>query len=277
MRLKELRTKHKKTQQEIADYLGISRGAYTNIENGKREPDFASIKKLAILFSVSVDYLIGFTDDPSFSGGCLAAFIKERRGEESEESFARRCGISVDLLKRIEVGFRKVDEGDRSSEANSLSTEDMIKIAMELSVDWQYIAALYDGYNPRDIKEIHTLPKEDRTDGLSRQILHDARNIARKGLTTQEQLLLSAYQTATPSDREILDNIVGRYTTTSGGQERTGVDIAVELAEMKRQNQELAAKVAAMEEEDAKMEASAELSASALEYDGVSERQRIKK
>ena len=35
------------------------------------------------------------------------------------------------------------------------------------------------------------------------------------------------------------------------GQDRTEVDIATKVAELERQNQELAAKVAAMEEEDA--------------------------
>lgn len=45
-------------------------------------------------------------------------------------------------------------------------------------------------------------------------------------------------------------------------------DLAEEVAELKRQNQELAAKVAAMEEEDARMEAAAELSAFPLASDG---------
>lgn len=45
------------------------------------------------------------------------------------------------------------------------------------------------------------------------------------------------------------------------GQERTEADIVAELAELKRQNQKLAAEIAAMKEEDAMMEAAAELSA----------------
>lgn len=57
--LKELRTKHGYTQNEIAKILGISRAAYTNIENGKREPDFDTLNKLSNIFNVSSDYLIG--------------------------------------------------------------------------------------------------------------------------------------------------------------------------------------------------------------------------
>lgn len=34
------------TQQEVADYLGISRQAYGNYESGKREPDYETLLKL---------------------------------------------------------------------------------------------------------------------------------------------------------------------------------------------------------------------------------------
>ncbi len=50
------------TQQNIADLLGITRGAYANIENGKREPDFAALFALADYFKVSIDYLLGRDD-----------------------------------------------------------------------------------------------------------------------------------------------------------------------------------------------------------------------
>ena len=59
MRLKELRKKNHKTQEEMAALIGVTRGAYGNIENGKREPDFKTLSKLADYFGVSVDWLIG--------------------------------------------------------------------------------------------------------------------------------------------------------------------------------------------------------------------------
>lgn len=51
-----------------------------------------------------------------------------------------------------------------------------------------------------------------------------------------------------------------RTEADTGGQERAQSDVAARVEELERQNKELAAKVAAMEEEDAKMEAAAELS-----------------
>ena len=47
-----------RTQQEVADYLGISRQAYSNYETGKREPDCAALVRLGAYFDCSTDYLL---------------------------------------------------------------------------------------------------------------------------------------------------------------------------------------------------------------------------
>ncbi|MGM0173663.1 LexA family protein [Enterococcus sp. DIV0800] len=57
--LKLLRTERKQTQQQIADYLGITRGAYSHFENGRNEPDKDTLIKLANYFEVTVDQLLG--------------------------------------------------------------------------------------------------------------------------------------------------------------------------------------------------------------------------
>lgn len=57
--LKSLRIARGKNQSEIADLLGITRAAYTNIENGKRQLDNNNLIILADYFGVSVDYLLG--------------------------------------------------------------------------------------------------------------------------------------------------------------------------------------------------------------------------
>lgn len=60
--LKELRISSHQTQQQIADLLGITRAAYTNIENGKRGCDADNLVTLARHYGVSTDYLLGRTD-----------------------------------------------------------------------------------------------------------------------------------------------------------------------------------------------------------------------
>lgn len=65
MRLEFLRKQKKYTHQDMADKLGITRQAYSNYENGKREPDYDTLEKIADLFGVNVDYLLGRSNDPS--------------------------------------------------------------------------------------------------------------------------------------------------------------------------------------------------------------------
>ncbi|MBO5102513.1 MAG: helix-turn-helix transcriptional regulator [Clostridia bacterium] len=58
MRLKELRKAKKLTQAEVANYVGITQSTYSYWESGKVKIDNFSIKKLAELFEVSIDYLL---------------------------------------------------------------------------------------------------------------------------------------------------------------------------------------------------------------------------
>lgn len=61
-RLKELRKKNNLTQQELADKVGTNRVNVTKWETGRTEPTLESIIKLAHIFEISVDYLLGNTD-----------------------------------------------------------------------------------------------------------------------------------------------------------------------------------------------------------------------
>ena len=58
-RLEKLRLERELTHQQMADMLGVTRQAYGNYENGKREPDFKTLDILAEFFKVSLDYLMG--------------------------------------------------------------------------------------------------------------------------------------------------------------------------------------------------------------------------
>ena len=63
-RLEDLRTDHDKTQIEIADYLNMNRNVYWRYEKGVREIPAWAVLKLADYYGVSVDYLVGLTDEP---------------------------------------------------------------------------------------------------------------------------------------------------------------------------------------------------------------------
>lgn len=62
--LKDARLAKQMTQTEVANFIGLSQGAYSNWERGETKIDSLSLTRLAELFEVSVDYLIGKTDTP---------------------------------------------------------------------------------------------------------------------------------------------------------------------------------------------------------------------
>ena len=57
--LKTLRTDKHLSQQELATRLGISKSAVSMYEQGRREPDFDILNKIADIFQVDADYLLG--------------------------------------------------------------------------------------------------------------------------------------------------------------------------------------------------------------------------
>lgn len=57
--LKKLRKSHNMTQDELAELLNLSRSAISLYETGRREPDYTVLTKMADIFDVSVDFLLG--------------------------------------------------------------------------------------------------------------------------------------------------------------------------------------------------------------------------
>ena len=62
IRLKQLRQKHKLTQSELADILGLKPTAVSNYESRRNEPSFDKLIALSKYFDVSCDYLLGISD-----------------------------------------------------------------------------------------------------------------------------------------------------------------------------------------------------------------------
>lgn len=60
-RLRELRNSRKLSQQELANYLGISKSSVNMYERGEREPGLDTLEAIADYFNVDMDYLTGKT------------------------------------------------------------------------------------------------------------------------------------------------------------------------------------------------------------------------
>jgi len=63
-RIGDLRTDNDKTQQEVADMLLCNRQVYARYERGLREIPVSMLIQLAKYYHVSMDYIVGLTDNP---------------------------------------------------------------------------------------------------------------------------------------------------------------------------------------------------------------------
>lgn len=66
-RLSQLQQEKKLLKKEVAQKIGISVMAYYRYETGDRIPNADILVALADLFNVSLDYLVGRTDNPKIN------------------------------------------------------------------------------------------------------------------------------------------------------------------------------------------------------------------
>ncbi len=63
-RIRDLREDRDMKQREVAEYLRCSQQVYSNYELGQRDIPTDVLIRLAELYKVSVDYLLGLTNNP---------------------------------------------------------------------------------------------------------------------------------------------------------------------------------------------------------------------
>ncbi len=141
-RLSAMRAKNRWTQQDVANKVGISRGTYAHYEINKREPDNATLIKLATLFEVSLDYLLGRTDksneqvrtEPTLSGDLSYLFDVDTELRKSPRSFLVYLPNNkerAEVLQRIVSEFGRIL---RTLRLDSGLTPD--ELSQKTSVPW---------------------------------------------------------------------------------------------------------------------------------------------
>ena len=58
LRIKEIRKQKKITAKEIADYVNVAESTMSLYENGKREPDYNTLLKIAEFLNVSIPIVV---------------------------------------------------------------------------------------------------------------------------------------------------------------------------------------------------------------------------
>ncbi|WP_144700161.1 helix-turn-helix domain-containing protein [Fictibacillus phosphorivorans] len=78
-RLRLLRKSRKYTMAEIGEMVGIAKSSYNGYEKEQKKPPIDKLIKLAGIYNVSTDYILGLTDDPfpNTDRKNLAAFLNQ--------------------------------------------------------------------------------------------------------------------------------------------------------------------------------------------------------
>lgn len=63
-RIRDLREDHDLKQRQVAEYLNCSQQVYSNYELGQRDIPTDILIRLANMYNVSIDYLLGQTNNP---------------------------------------------------------------------------------------------------------------------------------------------------------------------------------------------------------------------
>ncbi|MEJ9210086.1 helix-turn-helix domain-containing protein [Bacillus smithii] len=126
-RLKKLRGK--RSQEEVAQKIGISRARLSHYETGRSDPDPEVIKKLADFYGVTTDYLLGKTDDPNLVSGDLPKLT-----EKDEKDIAKKLrAIADELASGTGLAFDGEPLDDATRELVLEQIESNLRIAKKLA------------------------------------------------------------------------------------------------------------------------------------------------
>lgn len=97
-RLKELRKSRNISQQKLGAYLNYGYTAIANYESGRNEPSFDTLMKIAVFFDVTVDYLIGLSDEPMIMNSLSISEVQlleiyRNLNDENKEVIMEMAGI----------------------------------------------------------------------------------------------------------------------------------------------------------------------------------------
>src|SRR5579864_9423442 len=82
-RLRLIRKQQNLTQHKLSQLCGFGINEINRIETGAREPLVSGLVKIADVLGVSIDYLVGFTDDPHGQAPLSGLGIYEREMVET--------------------------------------------------------------------------------------------------------------------------------------------------------------------------------------------------
>ena len=105
--LKICRKNKRMTTKEVSEKIGVSKQAIYNIETGVSNPSVDTLMKLAELYNVSTDYLLGLTDFENFKSQ-----YEHLQSLEGDELFAALDALHINKWMTEDCEeYSKLDDG----------------------------------------------------------------------------------------------------------------------------------------------------------------------
>lgn len=124
-RLRKLRLESNMTQESLSKKLNVSRATVGRYETDERFPDKNLLKKIADTFEVSIDYLLGRTDNRNGNIYC-----KEPHNTEYSKSSSYKM-FENEILKRL-LEEKIIVEGESIS---PIIFERILKYGLEATIE----------------------------------------------------------------------------------------------------------------------------------------------
>ena len=110
--LKSLRQEKGLLQKQVATELGITESGYGFYEQGKRTPDSEMLKKIASVFNVSADYLLGINKPLTQEHlTTINSSVNTHLGEDISIMFKDITDWDEEKIKKLKTFIELIDEG----------------------------------------------------------------------------------------------------------------------------------------------------------------------
>lgn len=130
-RLKALRKSLNYTQKELGEKLNISARVVGYYEANERFPDKYTLNRIADLFNVSTDYLLGRTDIES----PVSSSNKETLNVKDEKDIEKALNTALEQLEHSQEGLMFSGEplDDETRELLKISLENSMRLAKQIA------------------------------------------------------------------------------------------------------------------------------------------------
>lgn len=190
-RIRELREKLGLRQSDLAEKVGISGMAISTYESDKRMPSRITAEKLADVFQVSIDYLLGRTDNPTPA-------YSEKSSKKSEREFKK-------FLEKAKIvplfdGAHAGNEGDLMSSSNAVGTF-LIPVVKEKGIDPDFVVEVHgDSMEPEitDGSAVAVQKDVEIKNGDMVMVIYDGEALVKKMFSQNDTITLQSLNSQYP-------------------------------------------------------------------------------